>query len=132
MMYKSNTGVCLFMKKELFISVFLGIIGIIIITVILLKPPTYSPLTKQSITTQSATISPSELARHNTEKDCWMSVENRVYDVTQYIPNHPGGPATIIPFCGGDGTQAFNDKNGRGPHSNQATQLLQTMFKGTL
>jgi cytochrome b involved in lipid metabolism len=33
-------------------------------------------------------ITKDELAKHNTEQDCWVSVSGGVYDVTNFIPKH--------------------------------------------
>ena len=32
-----------------------------------------------------------ELSKHNTADDAWISIERNVYDITNYIPRHPGG-----------------------------------------
>ena len=32
-----------------------------------------------------------ELEKHSTEKDCWMVVDNIVYDVSNFASSHPGG-----------------------------------------
>lgn len=37
-----------------------------------------------------------EVARHNTEKDCWMTIKGKVYDVTKYIDTHPGGDIILV------------------------------------
>ena len=37
-----------------------------------------------------------EFIKHNTEADCWMSVRGKVYDVTSWIPKHPGGADPIV------------------------------------
>lgn len=37
----------------------------------------------------------SELAEHNKDTDCWVSVNNSVYNVTSYLDDHPGGPLVI-------------------------------------
>jgi len=61
---------------------------------------------------------PDQLASHNSEKDCWFSMHGRVYDVTKFIPHHPGGRA-ILEACGKDATVLFETRPmGSGkPHS---------------
>lgn len=61
-------------------------------------------------------ISAGELARHNTEGDCWASFEGKVYNITQFINEHPGGLKKIMSVAGNDGTSAFN----REGHSDNA------------
>lgn len=48
-----------------------------------------------------------EFIKHNTETDCWISVRGKVYDVTSWIPKHPGGSDPIVFNGGRDGTQLF-------------------------
>lgn len=43
----------------------------------------------------------SEVAKHNTVNDCWIIVDGKVYDVTDYIFDHPGGES-ILANAGGD------------------------------
>lgn len=38
--------------------------------------------------------------------DCWTLVNGRVYDVTNYIPYHPGGKKIML-GAGKDATQLF-------------------------
>ena len=51
----------------------------------------------------------------NTPDFCWTVIDNRVYDLTRYISDHPGGEAQILSLCGIDGTAAFNGKHGGEP-----------------
>jgi glycine/D-amino acid oxidase-like deaminating enzyme/predicted heme/steroid binding protein len=41
-----------------------------------------------------------EVSRHNTKDDCWMVIDGKVYDVTSFLENHPGG-ASIMAAHGG-------------------------------
>jgi predicted heme/steroid binding protein len=50
-----------------------------------------------------------EIAKHNQANDCWMAIEGQVYDVTSFIPQHPGGRA-ILEGCGKDATELFNTR----------------------
>jgi cytochrome b involved in lipid metabolism len=37
-----------------------------------------------------------QVARHNTEKDCWIIVNDQVLDVTAFMHEHPGGKRMIM------------------------------------
>lgn len=41
-----------------------------------------------------------EVARHNTAEDCWIVAHGVVYDVTEYIAEHPGGSFAIVRHAG--------------------------------
>jgi len=49
----------------------------------------------------------SEVALHNKRSDCWVIFNNKVYDVTPYLPYHPGGKSVLAQYGGKDGTEAF-------------------------
>jgi cytochrome b involved in lipid metabolism len=73
------------------------------------------------------------VATHNTADDCWMVINNNIYNVTDYIANHPGGEKTMTDYCGKDATTAFETKGGSGKtHSDQARQILQQFYIGDL
>lgn len=38
-----------------------------------------------------------EIEKHSTEQDCWIVVNNCVYDATSVLPWHPGGAAAVMP-----------------------------------
>jgi len=77
-------------------------------------------------------VTQSQVAQHNTANNCWMIISNKVYNVTSYIPVHPGGAGTIIPYCGKDGTVAFDTKGGDGSHPQSARNLLVNYYVGNL
>ena len=54
-------------------------------------------------------VSPEELAKHATAKDCWLLSDGIVYDVTKYLDNHPGGSAVMVEHAGQDCTSNFED-----------------------
>ena len=48
-----------------------------------------------------------DVAQHNSQKDVWIVVKGKVYDVTPYVEEHPGGLA-ILRNAGGNATEGFH------------------------
>lgn len=74
-------------------------------------------------------ISSSEVAKHNSAADCWLIVNDHVYDVTKYINSHPGGPA-ILAGCGKDATEMFFKRQDGTAHSEKAQGMLDKYYIG--
>ncbi|XP_047521505.1 cytochrome b5 reductase 4 isoform X1 [Pieris napi] len=53
-------------------------------------------------------VSPSELSLHNTQNDAWLAIRGRVYNITHYLPYHPGGPEELMRGAGMDATELFD------------------------
>ena len=49
-------------------------------------------------------ISLSEVEKHDSEDDTWIVIEGKVYDVTKFLDDHPGGPGVITEVAGTDAT----------------------------
>ena len=47
-----------------------------------------------------------EVANHNTKDDAWLIINRNVYDITKWIPEHPGG-MIIMKGVGRDATKLF-------------------------
>ena len=60
----------------------------------------------------STGISATTIAQHSTRASCWTSINGNVYDLTSWIPKHPGGEQAILQLCGGDGSAKFNGMHG--------------------
>ncbi len=74
-----------------------------------------------------------EVSKHNTNADCWMIINNKIYNLSDYASAHPGGVQNITNFCGKEATQAFDTKGGRGnTHSSFANSLLAQYYIGDL
>ena len=50
-----------------------------------------------------------EIKKHNTTDDCWIIIHNNVYDVTNFLKEHPGGSSIIISIAGQDATEYFEE-----------------------
>ena len=48
-----------------------------------------------------------EVAKHSGKDDCWVIVHGKVYDVTEFLPEHPGGSKIIVKYAGKDATEEF-------------------------
>ena len=68
-----------------------------------------------------------EISKHNTSTDCWIIIDDFVYDVTSYIDKHPGGSDKIIKYAGNDATGEFNSI-----HSQYAKSILKLLIVGEL
>jgi cytochrome b involved in lipid metabolism len=53
-------------------------------------------------------ISCRELAEHKSQFDCWTAYKGKVYNITQYLPYHPGGIPVLMQAAGKDCTALFN------------------------
>lgn len=53
-----------------------------------------------------------EVAKHASAASCWTAIGGKVYDVTAWITQHPGGQRAILGLCGKDGSSAFNAQHG--------------------
>jgi cytochrome b involved in lipid metabolism len=48
-----------------------------------------------------------DVTKRNTSAACWTVIDGTIYDLTNWIPAHRGGPQAILFLCGKDGTSAF-------------------------
>ena len=67
-----------------------------------------------------------EIRRHKTKDDLWVSVHGKVYDVTRFVPKHPGG-SMIYVKGGRDISQLFDAY-----HPLRAQKVLQQFYIGEL
>jgi len=54
-----------------------------------------------------------EVAQHNTEDDCYVTVHGKVLDVSAYLGKHPGGSELIFRSAGCDVTKGTSRAYGK-------------------
>ncbi|EAW10167.1 FMN-dependent alpha-hydroxy acid dehydrogenase [Aspergillus clavatus NRRL 1] len=54
-------------------------------------------------------LSVEEVSKHKTPEDCWIVVNGQVWDVTDFVEEHPGGPTIILKYAGRDATKAYSE-----------------------
>jgi len=48
-----------------------------------------------------------DVSKHSTPEDCWLVVDNTVWDLTKFLNVHPGGRGILLPYAGKDATEVF-------------------------
>ncbi|KAF8076701.1 cytochrome b5-like heme/steroid binding domain-containing protein [Lyophyllum atratum] len=72
------------------------------------------------------TVTIDDLRAHKTKESFYILIHGKVYDVTKFIDEHPGGDEVILAEGGQDATEAFEDVG----HSDEARALLPEMLVG--
>src|SRR3989344_2946944 len=72
-----------------------------------------------------------ELAKHTVQADCWVGYQGKIYDLTSWLPKHPGSAGAIAPYCGTstEFEQAFTQKHGT---SKASLFMKVAVYKGEL
>ena len=69
-----------------------------------------------------------EVAKHNTNNDAWIIIDNVVYDVSDFVRDHPGGES-ILNDKGGDATKGFHEQLN---HSEGVSDTLNSLKIGKI
>lgn len=69
-----------------------------------------------------------EVSYHNDVSSCWIVIQDKVYDLTNFLYEHPGGLEIILEHAGMDATTVFHDIG----HSTEAKKILSKYFIGEL
>uniref|UniRef100_A0A0G4I673 Fatty acid 2-hydroxylase n=1 Tax=Chromera velia CCMP2878 TaxID=1169474 RepID=A0A0G4I673_9ALVE len=79
---------------------------------------------------QLKVLSWEEVAQHTTPESAWVVWKGKVYDVTDFLPDHPGGDEIVLQFCGKDVTEVM--KSDEHVHSQGAYDLMEDYLIGAL
>ncbi|KAI4325016.1 hypothetical protein MLD38_030451 [Melastoma candidum] len=69
-----------------------------------------------------------EVEKHNKTKDCWLIISGKVYDVTPFMEDHPGGDEVLLSATGKDATNDFEDVG----HSDSAREMMEKYYIGEI
>ncbi|KAM9632591.1 cytochrome b5 isoform 1-T1 [Trichechus inunguis] len=69
-----------------------------------------------------------EIKKHNHAKSTWVILHHKVYDVTKFLDEHPGGEEVLREQAGGDATENFEDVG----HSTDAREMSKAYIIGEL
>jgi 4-hydroxysphinganine ceramide fatty acyl 2-hydroxylase len=72
-----------------------------------------------------------ELSAHKTSSSCWVSRNGKVYNISSFLPDHPGGEDIVLNFAGKDIGNVMADKDEH-EHSDAAYDMLDEYFIGKL
>ncbi|ERF70803.1 hypothetical protein EPUS_08990 [Endocarpon pusillum Z07020] len=75
---------------------------------------------------QVKSYSKQEVAKHSSKQDLRISVHGKVYNVTEYAKDHPGGWEALIEVASQDATSAFEDVG----HSEDARGIMHAYLVG--
>ncbi|MBA0646787.1 hypothetical protein Goklo_014724 [Gossypium klotzschianum] len=72
-----------------------------------------------------------EFSQHNNAKDCWLLIGGKVYNVTKFLEDHPGGDEVVCKWHDEyrkDATDDFEDVG----HSSSARAMLDELYVGDI
>ncbi|NWX89893.1 CYB5B protein, partial [Nothoprocta ornata] len=69
-----------------------------------------------------------EVARRNSSREAWLVIHGRVYDVSRFLAEHPGGEEVLLEQAGRDATESFEDVG----HSMDAREMLKDYYIGEI
>jgi 4-hydroxysphinganine ceramide fatty acyl 2-hydroxylase len=74
-------------------------------------------------------ITPADVRAHNTAKSCYVTIGAKVYDVTSFLEDHPGGGDLILEYGGQDVQKILKDEISH-THSEAAYEILDECLIG--
>ncbi|KAA8516209.1 hypothetical protein F0562_019388 [Nyssa sinensis] len=67
-----------------------------------------------------------EISKHNQKGDCWLIISGKVYDVSPFMDDHPGGDEVLLTSTEKDATDDFEDVG----HSDSAREMMNKYYIG--
>ena len=70
-----------------------------------------------------------DIESHSSPSSCWVTRNGKVYDVTSFLADHPGGEEYILKYSGRDVGQVMKDASEH-DHSDAAYDVLDEFMIG--
>lgn len=64
------------------------------------------------------------VAKHASRDSCWVIINNTVYNLSDFVHEHPGGIGAILIFAGGDATEEFEQIHPKGTLDGLPKELI--------
>ncbi|SPO05696.1 related to fatty acid hydroxylase [Cephalotrichum gorgonifer] len=77
------------------------------------------------------TFTRAEVEAHNSNKSLWVTIGTKVYDITDFLEGHPGGPELIEEYAGKDVGDILKNEDSH-THSDSAYEILDESLVGFL
>lgn len=77
------------------------------------------------------TIPSAEVKTHTSSESCYVTIGKKVYDITGFLDDHPGGPELILDHAGTDVRKIMEDEISHA-HSETAYEILEDCVVGYL
>ncbi|KAK9281299.1 hypothetical protein L1049_004196 [Liquidambar formosana] len=77
---------------------------------------------------ESKVFTLAEVSEHNSPQDCWLVIDGKVYNVTKFLEDHPGGDEVLLSATGKDATDDFEDVG----HSSSARAMMDEFYVGDI
>ncbi|XP_042058470.1 cytochrome B5-like protein [Salvia splendens] len=112
----------------LLLTLFLGFVSGMLILIPRLRKSDTGKVAQQKFASQaSKEYTKADVSSHNKRTDCWIIIKDKVYDVTSYVEEHPGGDAILV-HAGDDSTEGFF-----GPqHATRVFDMIEDFHIGNL
>jgi len=76
----------------------------------------------------SKTFTYEEIKQYKTAEKCVIVIHNKVYDITQFLGEHPGGEEVLLDAGGRNATNDFEDVG----HSDEAHEIMKKYYIGDI
>ncbi|KAG7531683.1 hypothetical protein FFLO_04193 [Filobasidium floriforme] len=74
-------------------------------------------------------LSMDQVAKHNLSNDAWVVIDGNVWDVSDFLPHHPGGSRIVLANAGKDATEIYKELH---PPNTIENNLSPKYFKGRI